>query len=105
MRTQNDFQVVILEGRPAIRGDCDFAAAREIESWLMTLEPRPLEIDLSAVTFFDSTALQVFLNARRRNPYIRVVNPSDPVQRVLEITGTYAGLVEGPRGLAGRTSK
>ena len=96
MRTQNDFQVVIIGGRPAMRGDCDFAAAREIESWLMTLDLRPLDIDLSAVTFFDSTALRLFLNACRRNPYIRIVNPSDAVKRVLETTGTYAHLVAEP---------
>jgi len=93
MAIQQDFQIVIVEGRPAVRGHFDFAAAREIESWLMTLDPRPSEIDFSGVTFFDSTALQTMLKARRRNPHIRVVNPSDAVQRILEISGTVDFLV------------
>ena len=94
-RRENDFELLIIDGRPAIRGDCDFAAVRDIESWLGTFEGRPLEVDLSGVTFFESTALRAVLNARGRNPHIRVVNPSRAVIRVLEITGTGNYLVDG----------
>jgi len=84
---------VIIDGRPAICGDCDFAAVRDIEAWLATFDGRPLEVDLSGVTFFDSSALRAVLNARGRNPHVRVVKPSKAVVRVLEITGTTNYLV------------
>ena len=94
MRLQHDFQLVIIDGRPAIRGDCDFASVRDIEGWLATFDGRPLEVDLSGVTFFDSSALRAVLNARGRNPHVRVVKPSKAVVRALEITGTTNYLVE-----------
>ena len=94
MRHQHDFEMVIINGRPAIRGECDLSAVREIEAWLATFDARPLEVDLSGVTFFDSMALRAVLNARGRNPHLRVVNPSKAVRRVLEITGTTNYLVD-----------
>ena len=94
MRQQHDFEMLIIKGRPAIRGQCDLSAVREIEEWLATFDARPLEVDLSGVTFFDSMALRAVLNARGRNPHLRVVNPSKAVRRVLEITGTTNYLVD-----------
>jgi anti-anti-sigma regulatory factor len=55
--------------RPTIAGECDLLSASEIEAaWLATLDHQPLEVDLSEVTFCDSSALRAFLNLRRRNP-------------------------------------
>ena len=84
----------IVDGRPTIRGDCDLESIRDIEAWLATFGSQPLEVDLGGVRFFDSSALRAFLNVRRRNPNMRVVNPSKIVVRVLEITGTveYLGV-------------
>ncbi len=68
MRQDRDlapFSLTLIDGRPTIRGDCDFAAARDIESWLATFDAQPLEVDLSGVTFFDSSALRAFLNVHR----------------------------------------
>src|SRR5436190_14013208 len=86
--------LVIIDGRPAVRGECDLANAQQIEQWLSTFDGDPLEIDLSGVTFFDAAALHAFLNVRQRNPHIRVVEPSKAVLRVLEITHTI-DLVDG----------
>ena len=106
MRLQHDFQLVIIDGRPAIRGDCDLAAVRDIEAWLATFDGCPLEVDFSGVTFFDSSALRAILNARGRNPHIRVVNPSNAVVRVLEITGTSNYLIDsGPATVASADSE
>ena len=50
---------------PAIRGECHLANAVAIEEWLAIFDVEPLDIDLSGVTFFDSAALGVVLNAVR----------------------------------------
>ena len=71
------------------------ATARDIEVWLGELDANPLEVDLSGVTFFDSSALRAFLNLRRRNRHLRLVNPSKRVLKVLDITGTTEYLIHG----------
>ena len=98
MRQQRDlapFSLTVVGGRPTIRGDCDIAAARDIEGWLATFDAQPLEVDLSGVTFFDSSALRALLNVRRHNRHLRIVAPSEAVLRVLEITGTVEFFVGG----------
>jgi len=98
MRKQRDlapFSLTIIDGRPTIRGDCDIAAARDIETWLATFDSQPLEVDLSGVTFFDSSALRAFLNVHRRNPHLLIVAPSEAVLTVLEITGTTDYFIRG----------
>jgi anti-anti-sigma factor len=82
------------DGRPALRGDLDLLVAPALEVVLEQLDGK-FEIDLSAVSFFDSSALRTFLNARRRNPSLRIVNPSGVVVRTLEVTGTFDYLVSG----------
>jgi len=81
--------LVIIDGPPAVRGECDLASAQRIEQWLATFDGDPLEIDLSGVTFFDAAALHALLSVRRRKPHMRVVQPSKAVLRVLELTDTY----------------
>ena len=78
--------LVIIDGRPAVRGECDLANAQQIEQWLATFDGDPLEIDLSGVTFFDAAALHALLNVRRDNPHARFIEPSKVVLRVLEMT-------------------
>jgi anti-anti-sigma factor len=98
MQHEREAQVVelsIVDGRPTIRGECDLSTAGEIEAWLTTFAEGPLEIDLAGVTFFDSTALRTLLMCRRRNPHMRVVNPSKTVLKVFEITGAGDYLVGG----------
>ena len=83
------FAIAIVNGRPMLRGDCDADSAAAIES-LAAFEQRPLEVDLSGVTFFDSSALGAFLRLRRRVPETVIDNPSYYVRRVLELAGvTY----------------
>ena len=79
-------EFVVLDGRPAVRGDCDSSNATEIEASLARFDSAPIEIDLSAVTSFDPTVLAIFLHAVRRNPRLRVVKPSPFVLRILEST-------------------
>lgn len=62
----------------------------ELTQLFETREPRLLVIDLSGVTFLDSTALGVligaFKRARERDGELRVVKPSPIVSRIFEIT-------------------
>jgi anti-anti-sigma factor len=81
-----------VDGRLAMSGECDFANASAIEAWLDKFGVRPVEVDLSGVTFFDASMIRVFLAAATKNPYLRIVNPSPIVKRVLELTDTYKAL-------------
>ena len=78
----------------AVHGELDLFAVPVLEAVLADLDGAD-EIDLSGVTFFDSSALRSFLAVRRRNPKLRVVNASEAVLRVLEMTGTIDYLVHG----------
>ncbi|MEO5838777.1 MAG: STAS domain-containing protein [Acidimicrobiales bacterium] len=86
-------ELLVIAGRPTIRGECDIDNAHQIEEWLATFDSQPLEVDLSGVTFIDSTALRALLNVRRRNRHMRVVDPSDAASKLFEITGTVDYLV------------
>ena len=89
-------QLVVVDGRPTVRGECDVATAGEIEAWLNSFDTTMLEVDLSGVSFIDSSGLKAFLNVRRRNANMRVVQPSAVVVRLLKITATHDLLVAGP---------
>jgi anti-anti-sigma factor len=84
----------VVEGQPTIRGECDHSNADKIESWLSSFGKAAIDVDLSGVTFFDAAALRAILAAWRRNPNMRIVEPSPIVQRVLRITATYGCLVD-----------
>ena len=86
--------VSTVDGRPAVRGELDLCAVPILEAVLADLGDAA-EVDLSQVTFFDSSALRTFLAVRRRNASLRIVNPSESVVRVLEMTGTLDYLVYG----------
>ncbi|MEO8692448.1 MAG: STAS domain-containing protein [Acidimicrobiales bacterium] len=81
-------ELEIVEGRPSIRGECDLSNAAQVASWLRTFDGEPFELDLSGVTFLDSSALHVLLSERRRNPGMRIVAASTVVLRILDLTGT-----------------
>ena len=88
-------ELLIVNGRPTIRGECDLSTAGEIEAWLASFETSLLEVDLSGVSFIDSSGLKAFLNVRRGNTNMRIVEPSAAVLRLLEITRTRALFVDG----------
>jgi anti-sigma B factor antagonist/stage II sporulation protein AA (anti-sigma F factor antagonist) len=84
-----------LRGSLVIRGELDLLAVPELESWLGRFDGQRCEVDLSGVTFFDSSALRTFLNARRANPNLVIVRPSVAVINVLQLTGTADYLAGG----------
>jgi anti-sigma B factor antagonist len=77
-----------------ITGEIDIANAPTFLDELMAAAAEahsPAVVDMSAVTFLDSSGLNALVNARRRledtDVSLVLLNPSPPCQRVLEITG------------------
>jgi anti-anti-sigma factor len=79
----------------ALEGDIDLAtvaSAREILSNALAASPgTTLLIDMSRVTFLDSTGMGMLVSARHQAIEaagdLRVMHPARGVQRVLEVTG------------------
>ena len=93
--TESICDLLIVDGRPTIRGECDMTNACAIESWLAGFGTSAIDVDLRGVTFFDAAALRAFLTAWERNPNMRIIEPSAIVWRVLELTGASRCLVDG----------
>jgi len=80
--------------RLEVGGDLDIAAAAELSDHLDILiddGTGPVHVDMSMVTFCDSSTLAVLVDAWQRlgeaDRPLRVVNPSACVSRLLQITG------------------
>ena len=78
--------------RIVVRGEVDIATAGELAACMeqaLELGP-PVLVDLSQVTFLDSTGLSVIVRALERYDYaegsIQLIDPPPTVQRTLEIT-------------------
>jgi len=78
----------------AVRGEVDLAAAEALEAGLEAAireSAGALVVDLSEVTFIDSSGLQVLLRARallgREDRALAVVCPFGAVRRVFELSG------------------
>ncbi|MDP9385978.1 MAG: STAS domain-containing protein [Actinomycetota bacterium] len=84
------------------KGEIDLCTSPAIESELERHhhDGRALEVDLSGVTFIDSTGLSVLLRTRDRlagqGRALRVVAPDGPALRAIELTGLQRTLGVGP---------
>jgi anti-anti-sigma factor len=94
----------------ALVGELDmtacFAVEAEIERLLGDRAARRLVLDLAELDFVDSAGLGALLTIRDRTQdlgvELRLVNPSRPVRRILEATGTLPALLSDPsRGGSG----
>lgn len=80
------------------RGELDLATAPELEGWLDDLrrDRADVVLDLSHVTFVDSTGLRVLLRARlearRFQTGLRIIRPTRPVRRAIEAAGLTGSL-------------
>ena len=77
----------------AVAGEIDFATHRSLLGTLTEQieQGRPrIVLDLSQVSFCDSTGLGVMVQVRQRvvevNGWLRLAGPTEPVRRALEIT-------------------
>jgi anti-anti-sigma factor len=81
----------------AVRGDLDVATSPQLAAALETLLDRDgstVTIDMAAVSFIDSNALGVLVNASNRlattGGRILIIEPSPATARLLELTGLSA---------------
>jgi anti-sigma B factor antagonist len=84
----------------ALDGEFDAASASDAHKRMLRLDLRPggrLVLDLSGLTFMDSTGIRMILQAgeyaRRHGAGLVVVRPPDKVMRVLELVGLDEQLV------------
>lgn len=86
----------VVDGVPVVqvRGDVDMHSLVEFRSTLLAAvssAPGALVVDMSAVTFFDSTGLhgldEVYADAEERGTRIILANLTEQLRRLLEITG------------------
>jgi anti-anti-sigma factor len=83
----------------ALRGEFDLAGATEARKRLLVLEPAlggRLVLDLSELTFLDSSGIRLILQARERAlrhgaDFVLVPGP-EQVMRVLELVGLHGQL-------------
>ncbi len=79
-----------------LEGELDLASASKLEDELLSVEatkPRRLVIDLSGLTFMDSTGMRTLALAQRRSlsdggPELALRRGPHQVQRVFELTGS-----------------
>jgi anti-sigma B factor antagonist len=78
----------------ALAGECDLNTGRELRDILtseLSRGAQRLIVDLSALTFMDSTGMQVLLSTRSvlavRGGTLVLVAPQPVVARILELTG------------------
>ncbi|HEV8296781.1 MAG TPA: STAS domain-containing protein [Acidimicrobiales bacterium] len=85
-------------------GDLDLLRADDVRARILAAHRSgvtTVQLDMAAVTFFDSSALRAVLQARqtfRQAGVELVVTERSPhVERVLEVTGTLDLLTDGPQ--------
>ena len=83
-----DLELSQVDGRLCIKGDVDLLSAKRILEWLSSFDGQPIELDMSGVTFLDSTGLGTLIQARRLHSGLRIVSASKSVRRIIEITST-----------------
>lgn len=93
-----------------VSGDVDATTCGRLEHLVTVMlddAPQRLTVDLSRVTFMDSSGIRALLHAhelgRARRAEVVVADPSTPVRRVLAWTGldTVLTIVEQPRPTSG----
>jgi anti-sigma B factor antagonist len=99
-----DVTIVHVDGHTNVRvtGDIDLATATELRQRLdpmIAAGAGDVDLDLSGVTFLDSTGLVALLHARQAlhntRQRLRVRNPSRPVLRVFELSGVHDVMMDG----------
>ena len=91
---QPGLTIAVDQGRVLASGELDVATAPMLLITLSRLEEDARALDLSAVTFIDSSGLRALLTAHRRYPHVLFENPSTSVQRMLDISGVGASLTD-----------
>ena len=90
-----------------IRGEMDMSSSRAVRDALSTAQQGSPDVivDMTEVTFMDSTGINALMGAYRRAPHdgsVRVVGAKSIVRRAFEITGVSELLLLEPPGLTWR---
>ncbi len=87
-------QIAVVGDRLMVTGEIDMSNAETLDA-AISKRPDVVCLDLSQVSFIDSSGLHVLARAYRRDATVRVVAGSRVVRRVLEIGGlTYLAAME-----------
>jgi anti-sigma B factor antagonist len=90
--------VAVVDGVTYVGGEIDRTTAPELDACLGAAEGG-VRIDMTEVTFVDSVGLSVLVAHHRRQlrqgEALRIVAMSQPVRRLLEITGLLPAFTEG----------
>ena len=82
------------EGCVKVSGEIDMSSATKLID--AVLKATPASLDLSGVTFIDSSGLHALIRLRRARAELRIVALSPQVRRLLEITNTSEHLLGDP---------
>jgi anti-anti-sigma factor len=74
-------------GRLKLVGELDIQSSKKLHLSLADLDGAAIDVDLSGVTFMDSSGLRSIVVLREKHKGVRYVQPSTHVARLLEITG------------------
>jgi anti-sigma B factor antagonist len=95
MSTRRHTEITVI----SVGGELDLETAPQLQQQISTLMDqgvRRIVIDLSGVTFCDSTGLSVFVRTRNTSDEtggdIRLASPQPGVRRILQISGLYDAL-------------
>ena len=68
-------------------GELDVQSAPQLDAALEPLDGAAIDVDLSGVTFADSSGLRALVRAKRNHHGVRLVRPTPALARLVEITG------------------
>jgi|SRR4051794_24639400 len=79
-----------------VSGEIDLQSAPQLEERLAHTDGKPILVDMSRVTFLDSSGLSVLLRLRAGAERLRVINPSEPVAQLLRLVDLYEHFCTSP---------
>jgi anti-sigma B factor antagonist len=81
------FYLLYERGRLYVGGELDIMVSDQLEKCLATLDGQPVVLDLSGLTFIDSSGIRALLTARAHHPALRLDNVPPFARRLFVIAG------------------
>ena len=72
-----------------VSGEIDLQSVPQLEEHLAHTNGKSLLVDMSRVTFMNSSGLSALLRLRAAANSLRVINPSEPVAQLLRLVDLY----------------
>jgi anti-anti-sigma factor len=91
-RTDKMLRLTLSDAVLVMAGEADTSACGLLDAALTELDAsRPAQLEMSQVTFMDSSCLRVLITHHLQRPEfgsrVEIIAPSDPVRRLLRVTG------------------